>query len=112
MNEIPCTPAGASRWTQRTTLAARDYLLTFEWSQRDGGWRLTVEDQDGVAITSGRRLSTGYPVLRGVLDARRPPGDLVVVDTLASDTRAPEDPTFSSLGARHTLVYLDPGELG
>jgi len=111
VNEVPCTPAGSSRWTQRTTLASRDYLLTFEWSQRDGAWRLSVADQDGVAIASGRRLSTGYPVLRGVLDARRPPGDLVVVDTMASDTRAPEDPTFSSLGPRHALVYLDPGEL-
>ena len=110
MMEVPCTPDGASHWTQRTTLDGRDYLLTFDWNQRDGSWSLAVADQDGATRATGRRLSTGFPLLREVRDARRPPGELVVVDTLASDTREPEDPSFASLGARHVLVYLAAGE--
>lgn len=110
MMEVPCTPDGASHWTQRSTLDGRDYLLTFDWNQRDGSWSLAVADQDGATIATGRRLSTGFPLLREVRDARRPPGELVVVDTLASDTREPEDPSFASLGARHALVYLAAGE--
>lgn len=110
MIEVPCSASGEARWTQRTTLAARDYLLTFDWNQRDGGWTLAVADQDGAALVTGRRLSTGYPLLRDVRDARRPPGDLVLVDTRATALREPEDPDFAGLGARWVLLYLDPEE--
>jgi hypothetical protein len=110
MIEVPCTPNGLSRWQQNTTLDGRNYLLTFEWNQRDGGWYLALADAQGSVIATGRRLSTGFPLLREVRDARRPPGELVVADTLASDTREPDDPTFASLGARHVLVYLAAGE--
>ena len=55
-----------------------------------------------IALVTARRL------LRGVVDTRRPAGELVVVDT---QWRNDLDPGFSDLGSRFVLVYFDPGEL-
>lgn len=108
---IPCAPAGESWWSQRTRLDGRDYLLTFRWSQRAGRWSVDVADADGGLIAAGRVLVPGISVLRGVRDARRPAGELMLVDTQAGGTEPLEDPTFTSLGARHTLVYIDGDDL-
>lgn len=105
---IPCAPNAAARWTQRTSLGGRDYLLTFDWNERAGRWSLSLADQDGVAIASGVVLVAALPLLRRVIDARRPPGDIVVVDaTGAFDA----EPGYDDLGARFGLLYFEPGEL-
>ena len=106
---IPCEAAGQALWTQRTTIASRDYELTFRWSQRAGRWSLDIADQDGDLIAAGRVLVPGISVLRGVRDARRPEGEIVLVDT--QEGTPLDDPTFSSLGARHRLVYVDGDDL-
>lgn len=108
MIEVPCTPAGEAHWTQRTALAGVDYLLTFVWSQRAGHWLLTLADADGSPIASGITLVTALPLLRRVSDARRPPGELMVVDTSGA---LDVDPGFADLGQRFALLYLDPSEL-
>lgn len=107
---IPCEAAGQALWSQRTTLASRDYVLTFRWSQRAGRWSLDVADQDGDPIASGRALVPGISVLRGVRDARRPAGEIVLVDTQSASAGL-DDPTFASLGLRHRLVYVDGDDL-
>jgi len=105
---IPCSPAGQPSWMQRTTIAGRDYQLTFQWVQRDGHWWFSLADQDGAPITSGVKLVTNWPLLRGVTDTRRPPGNLMVVDgTGVNDL----DPGFSDLGTRFLLMYADPSDL-
>jgi hypothetical protein len=105
---IPCEPANAARWSQRTNIAGREFVLTFDWNERTGHWSLTLADQDGTAIAAGLILATGARLLRGVVGTRRPPGELVVVDTLGVNDL---DPGFLDLGARFALVYFDPGEL-
>jgi hypothetical protein len=105
--DIPCTPAGNSYWSQRTTIAGRNYQLTFLWSQRAGAWSLSIADQDGSPILSGITLVAGYP-LTSTLDARLPPGLLVVDDTLGLFD---VDPGFSDLGDRFRLVYFSPDEI-
>ena len=104
---IPCTSSGASRWTQRTSIGGRDYQLTFDWSQRDGHWRLDLADQDGVMIRAGIVLVTNRSLLRGMNDTRLPAGSLVVVDTLAQWA----DAGFADLGTRFLLLYYDPSEV-
>lgn len=107
---IPCAPGGQSTWTQATALGGREYLLTFRWSQRSGRWTLDLADESGDAIFSGRALAPSLRLLRGVVDDRRPPGDLVLVDQ-HSPREGLDDPTFTSLGARHALLYVDGADL-
>jgi len=108
MIEIPCTPGGVATWTQRTALDGRDYVLAFRWNQRAGAWTLDLADQDGAAILLGRTLVAGYPLLKGVTDTRRPPGELAVLDAFGLDDL---DPAFSDLGTRFVLVYVTAAEL-
>jgi hypothetical protein len=105
---IPCQPIGVARWTQRTQLDGRDYQLTFQWNQRTGHWSLDLADQDGVAIRSGMVLVTGWPLLRGCVDARRPPGTLVIADSQRSNDL---DPGFADLGGRFQLLYFTAAEI-
>ena len=108
MIEVPCTPNGSAHWTQRTALGGVDYLLTFVWSQREGHWLLTLSDADGSAIASGLCLVTAAYLLTRVVDSRRPPGELLVVDTSGAND---VDPAFEDLGDRFALLYLDASEV-
>lgn len=108
--DIPCAPGGQAHWTQSTALNGREYLLTFRWSQRAGRWSLDIADQDGDMILAGRALAPSLRLLRGVRDARRPAGDIVLVDQRAA-REGLDDPTFTSLGDRHLLHYLDGADL-
>lgn len=107
---IPCQPGGQSHWTQTTSLGGNDYQLTFRWSQRAGRWALDLADSAGVPIVQGRTLAPLLRLLRGIRDPRRPPGDIVLVDQRAA-REGLADPTFTSLGERHQLVYLDGDDL-
>lgn len=106
---VPAVPSDTPFWTQRTSLAGVEYVLSFAWNGRLGLWSLGLADVHGVDIATGLALVTNWPLLTraGNRDARRPPGDLVVIDTLGQFT----DPTYVSLGAQHLLLYTDPGEI-
>ncbi|MBK6532609.1 MAG: hypothetical protein IPN17_28235 [Deltaproteobacteria bacterium] len=106
---VPCTPDGASRWTQTSALDGVNFVLTFDWNQRMGRWALSLADSRGVAIRSGMILNVDVPLLRGVVDTRRPRGELVVMDASGVGDL---DPGFSDLGSRFLLLYLDAAELG
>lgn len=106
---VPCSPNGSACWTQRTALDGSDFVLSFDWNQRTGLWLFSVADQDGVPIVSGRALTTGTLLLKGVRDSRRPKGEFVVEDTTQ---RNDADPAFDDLGGRFLLVYVDASELG
>ncbi len=103
---IPCKSSGDSRWTQRSQMSGRDYLLTFDWNQRLGQWFLRLCDQDD-RIIRAVGLNTDWPLLRGCVDPRRPPGTLLLLDT---SSRA-QDCSFVGLGDRWALIYLSPEEL-
>jgi hypothetical protein len=105
---VPCPPAGFARWTQRTSLAGRDYVLEFDWIERAGKWALSIADHDDVSIRAGMVLATNFPLLRGVIDSRRPPGELVIVDTTGAND---VDVGFVGLDGRFLLVYFDRSEV-
>lgn len=106
---VPCTPNGAARWTQTTALDGVDYVLTFDWHQRMGRWALSIADASNDPIRVGMILNGRTQLLRGVVDARRPPGELTVVDTTGAYDL---DPGWSDLGGRFVLAYYDAAELG
>jgi hypothetical protein len=118
--EIP-TRSGAENavYTQRSDLDGRAYVLRFVYNQRETKWYVDLSDQDGVSIYAGIKLVSNFPLIRRVTDARRPPGELYVIDNFGQpdpDTGQPAaqvtDPGLDDLGVRHRLVYLDAEELG
>ena len=112
---IPLVP-DVENYTQRTALDGREYLLSLAWNRRDERWRLSISDAGGTPIALGRVLTAGMSLLFRVRDARRPPGQLMVVDTQARsdgalDLQKAADPALSDLGSRVVLVYLDADEV-
>ena len=108
---VPCTPEGRSSWSQITALDGVSYVLTFRWVQREGHWLLDVADAEGGAIRSGLALVADQPLLRGVVDARRPAGELVVVDTTGASDLDPGFGDIGAPGARFVLQYVTATEL-
>lgn len=108
---VPCDPQSQSRWSQITALDGVSYVLTFRWIQREGHWLLDVADAEGVAIRSGLALVAGQPLLRGVIDTRRPAGELVVVDTSGANDVDPGFAEIGGPGARFVLMYVTAAEL-
>ena len=102
--EIPCAPAGQSHWTQRTQLNGVEYLLTFDWSQRDGHWSLSIDDADGNPLHTGLVLVTGLELLGQLAGVRRVPGGLIVIDTTGANAL---EPGFRDLGGRFALGYVE-----
>lgn len=106
MIEIPTSFGNESHVEQRTTLSGRDYVLRFDWNQRDGYWMLSLLEPNGEPIITGVKLVADWPLLQGRLEALRPPGELLVVDSIEPHA----DPGFADLGERHALIYIEPGD--
>ncbi len=100
---VPCVPGVQSNWVQRTQLDGRDFMFRFVWNQRDGHWSIDLADQDSIAIASGIKLVINRDLLATVVDDRRPPGTLVVIDLLGTND---VDPGFADLGDRFALEYV------
>lgn len=108
---VPCTPGGVSSWTQLSAFDGVTFLLTFRWNQRDGHWYLSIADGDGVAIRSGMMLATNEPLLRGCVDANRPAGELIIVDTTGASDLDPGFDDLGAVGARFVLMYVTAAEM-
>ncbi len=78
------------------------YRLRCRWNERAQSWYLDVSDDQG-AIASGIPLVVRLPLLRRCVSTRRPPGELVCVDTTGADLEA----GLADLGARVKLFYVE-----
>lgn len=101
---IPTTP-GVAFSVRRVSLDGSEYVLRLRWNSREARWYMSLSDADDVLIVGGVKLVAGWPLLRLVVDARRPPGQLVALDQ-AGDA----DPNLDDLGTRVVLVYIDQAE--
>lgn len=107
--EIPVRSGSEfASYTQRSELDGRIYNFRFDWNEREGNWYLDLSDQDEVQILSGIKLVSSIPLIARIVDERRPPGELFIIDNQSPTT----DPNLDSLGARHRFIYLDAEELG
>jgi hypothetical protein len=90
-------------YSQVTGLDGSEYQLVFEWNQRNGFWYLTLRNTNGADIVSGLQLVTGWPLTLGLVDARLPPGDLMVYDLRKRNDGIAG---LINLGDRYELLYL------
>lgn len=90
---------------QISSLDGIPYVLEFSWSRRSESWYLDLylqTDTDPEPISTGMKLTVGWPLLMGnVLDIR-PSGELILVDTTDQG-----DPGRLDLGTRCKLFYFN-----
>jgi hypothetical protein len=87
----------------RYTLDGSVYAFTFQFNEREGRWTVDVADVDEDPIVSGLALVPLWGLLELVTDARRPPGELMLVG-------APGDvspPGLADLGVSKRLLYYE-----
>jgi hypothetical protein len=106
MEMIPLANPPEPLYQLRTALDGVDYILRLEYNMRDG-WYLGISDELGEPITSPHRLVVGFDLLDGVVDERRPPGMLMLLDMSDSGTEA----GYEDLDARCLLTYYPLAEV-
>lgn len=97
--DLPLPPPSA-KFTQQTTIDGQVYTFEFMWNARMQKWLMTLSDQDGVAIRSGITMVRDFPLIRRVVDERRPPGDFMLLKDTA--------PTLDDIGS---LFYFTAAEI-
>jgi hypothetical protein len=92
-------------YRQVTALEGTDYVLTFNYNQRENVYYLTVSTADDVDIVRGIKLVCKWHLFAGHIDTRLPPGILMVLPRTTDDS----PPGLGELGAgkRCELVYLE-----
>ena len=98
--EIPTTVESPA-YEQQSELDGELYTLELLWNERDAAWYLSVGDIAGALIASGIKLVPNWPLLRKVVDARRPAGEIMALDTTG------EGLTRDNLGSAVRLIYID-----
>ena len=105
------TSTELSSYTQRTEMDGTDYVLRFQFSQRLGRWYVSIFDQDDVPIAQGLGIRSNFEVARFLPDEIHPPGQLLVLDTVAATDQEAVDPGLRDLGDRVLLAYFEEAEL-
>lgn len=101
------TPASATSpiVRQRVELEGREFIIDLAWNGRLGAWFARIADTEDVDIRRGVRVTSGAALLAGIVDARKPAGQIVITTrdgTIDIDS-------FANGGA--SLVYLTAAEV-
>jgi hypothetical protein len=100
------TPSGATPFlTQTTTLDGVPYILAYRYSQREDRWYLQLQTIDGAPIYGSVKLVPNWPLFAQCVDARRPPGQFLVISNTKSDLSPPGLNELAP-GARCQLCYV------
>jgi hypothetical protein len=93
----------------RVTIDDSDYVLSFDYSQREDRWYLSLALPSGDVLVRGWKLVTGVMLGIRVADRRMPAGAFAVI-TQAQDQ---SPPGWGELGAdrRCQLYYVTRGEI-
>ena len=103
---IPVKP-GIREQRHVVLLDTRRYVIRLEWMERLQTWYLHLATATDEPIVSGLRVHpTGY-LLMGLVDDRKPGGQLLTV-SLSEPERAPG---FDELGVRTLLIFQTWDEL-
>lgn len=97
-------------YQQRARLDGRDYVLTFQFNEREARWSLTLADEAGDPIATGIKLIANWRLLHPYrYDPRCPPGELTCSDISGDGS----PPTLLELGKgkRCELLYWPRAEL-
>lgn len=89
--------------TQQSDLDGVTYAFRFRWSERSATWHMDLRTLDDAPIALSVALVPAWPLLRRVVSAIRPPGELVLLDM----SGPAENPTRTGFGDRWVLYYVE-----
>jgi hypothetical protein len=91
---------GTPLFDLRVTLAGVDFILKFDWADREARFYMTIFDASGNVITAGIKLLSGILLYTRETLANAPQGNFLVID--------PEDepPQLADFGLRSQLIWL------
>jgi len=85
----------------RVPLGDVDYIVRLNYHEREDRWYLDLLTAENVEIVCGIKLVSNWPLLRRLVDIRRPGGELIALRAVGD---AP--PGFSDLGRGVQLAYV------
>lgn len=94
-------------YDERVRLEGQDYILGFDWNERDASWYLTLSTADGTVLARSIKIVLEYPLLRRLVDKRVPPGELVAKDLTGRRLK----PGLNDFGSRVVLFYYPAEDL-
>lgn len=103
MAQVIPTRTDVAAYTLRVDLTGVEFLFEFRFNDRESFWYFDLADALAAPIVQGVKVVLGVPLLRNVVDVRRPVGDLFAIDQSNADLEAGE----SDLGDRVLFVYED-----
>jgi hypothetical protein len=95
--------ASVGHQSMRISLDGVTYVVDMHWNEREGAWYLDLSDSTESRIASGMKVIANAPLLAKVVDARRPPGEIIALDQTGNDV---DDPGFDDLNIRVKLLYV------
>ena len=96
---IPVPQLGAPLFTERVTLAGSEFVLTFDWHDRESRWYMHIADVNGNIITAGLKLIPAWPIYERETFRNRPLGQFVVFDPSVLP------PALMDFGQRSFLIF-------
>lgn len=114
--DIDTTAAHQEFATTLDPNAPDTYILRTMWNERDSCFYLDLYDSGRVPIWLGQRIVVGWRMWNQCVDPRKPPGELMALDSSNKDLDATltvnSDGTIvSELGGRVRLIYFTASEL-
>ena len=88
-----------------------DYLLTFNYNQREDCYYLSIATPDGIDLANGVKIVANWPLLHKYADPRLPRGELMC---FANTPKTDPAPGLGQIGANlpFTLIYVSASQFG
>ena len=99
-------PQGVPAFSQRVMLERVAYVFDFHWNDRAARWFFELRDSTLELITS-RPVLPNWPLLSTLVHSKRPPGELIALDTQALGTPI----GLNDWGERVVLDYLEASDV-
>lgn len=98
---IPVFP-GEPLYKERIRLEGRDYILKFDWADREQRFYMSIMDQDENPLLMGVKIIPNWGLIsRHHFNLGLPPGELIALDL--EQGGAP--PTMTDFGVRVRMFY-------
>jgi hypothetical protein len=100
------TPKGVPSFQMRVNLEQVQYQVELSWNERAERWFMLLRTSAGDLITS-RKVIPNWPLLRGLVHADRPPGELFAIDAAKLGTPI----GLNDWGERVVLDYFEASDV-